>query len=58
MKAQLKADRADEAKAVKTYGQRQKQMPAKKAMFAEMQADERDHKRRLTQALKGLRNGR
>ncbi len=55
MKAHLEADRADEAEAIKTYGRRQTQMPAKKAMFAEMQADERDHFRKLSSALKGLK---
>ena len=55
MKARLVADRADEAEAIKTYGQRQKQMPTKAPMFAEMQADERDHFRKLSSALKGLK---
>lgn len=42
------ADRRDEQQAVRTYGQRQRQTTGRaKAHYREMQADEKDHARRL-----------
>lgn len=56
MKAQhLKADQADEAHAIRTYGKRQAQHPELKGMYSEMQDDEQDHHQKLSQALKGLK---
>lgn len=55
MKKQFLADKADEAHAVKTYGKRQQQLPQHASTFAEMQGDEKDHFRKLTHILSGLK---
>lgn len=55
LKAHLKADQADEAGAVKKYGQRQSQHPKLAPMYSEMRSDERSHKSKLTHALAGLK---
>lgn len=51
-------DKADEAVAVTTYGKRKKQYPEHKADYAEMQEDEKDHKRRLSKIIEGLRKAK
>lgn len=52
----LKADLADERKATQTYKQRQtKGNGAMQAMYREMHGDEQDHQRRLSAALRALK---
>jgi rubrerythrin len=58
MKAHLEADAADEQKAINTYGKRQVQHPKLASMYSEMQSDEKDHNRRLTKVLQGLKRAK
>jgi rubrerythrin len=55
LKTHLKEDKEDEDEAIEIYGKRQRQHPDKAGMFHEMQEDEKDHKRKLSKAIGGLK---
>lgn len=60
LKAHLAADKADEASAIKTYGKHKREAKGSglTSMLSEIQDDEKDHHKKLSKALSGLRNAK
>jgi len=60
LKDKLEDDREDEDEAITLYGKRKRQTKGAglSPMYNEMQDDEKDHKRKLSKALAGLRSAK
>lgn len=55
LRKHLKDDKHEEQEAIEGYGERIKQHPKMSGMFSEIQGDEKDHLKKLSHALKGLK---
>ena len=55
LRKHLKEDKHEEQEAIKDYGQRIKQHPKMSGMFSEIRSDEKDHLKKLSHAIKGLK---
>jgi rubrerythrin len=58
MEKELKKDLKGENEAIETYGTRKKEHPKLAPMYNEMQDDEKDHKRKLSKVLSGLKSAK